>query len=288
VIDACDGIDGLKDGLIDDPRKCQFDPVKLACKAGVDDPTCLTPPQVEAARKTYEGVKNPRTGEQIFTGWPRGSEGFGEAPGQSWRAYIMDPPEPMRVGFFKYFLFHDPNWDFRTIDWERDLAYAEQKMPFMAAVDRDMSAFKKRGGKLLMYTGWSDPGRAAAGHGRLLRRRGEDDGRAGEDARVLPLLPRARHGALQRRARAEPVRPPDRARAVGREGRRAGQADRDAQHQRQGRSDAAAVPVPAGRALEGHRQQRRSGELRLRRRAGGDSGPQDIDWREIGSLMSEV
>ena len=157
VVDACDGIDGLKDGLIDDPRKCQFDPVKLACKAGVDDPACLTPPQVEAARKTYEGVKNPRTGEQIFTGWPRGSEGFGEAPGQSWRAYIMDPPEPMRVGFFKYFLFHDPNWDFRTIDWERDLAYAEQKLPFMAAVDRDMSAFKKRGGKLLMYTGWSDP-----------------------------------------------------------------------------------------------------------------------------------
>ena len=157
AVDACDGIDGLKDGLIDDPRKCQFDPAKLACKAGVDDATCLTPPQVEAARKTYDGVKNPRTGEQIFTGWPRGSEGFGEAPGQSWRAYIMDPPEPMRVGFFKYFLFHDPNWDFRTIDWERDLAYAEQKMPFMAAVDRDMSAFKKRGGKLLMYTGWSDP-----------------------------------------------------------------------------------------------------------------------------------
>ena len=69
----------------------------------------------------------------------------------------MDPQEPMRVGFFKYFLFHDPNWDYHSIDWERDLAYAEQKMPFMAAVDKDMTPFKKRGGKLLMYTGWSDP-----------------------------------------------------------------------------------------------------------------------------------
>jgi feruloyl esterase len=157
AVEACDAADGLKDGIIDDPRRCAFDPAKLLCKNGTDDASCLSAGQVDAARKIYDGVKNPRTGEQIFTGWPRGSEGFGENPGQSWRAYILDPPEPMRVGFFKYFLFHDPNWDFRTIDWERDLAYAEQKMPFMAAVDRDMSAFKKRGGKLLMYTGWADP-----------------------------------------------------------------------------------------------------------------------------------
>jgi feruloyl esterase len=163
AVEACDGIDGVKDGIIDDPRRCQFDPAKLLCpstgpgQAPKDEATCLTAAQVEAAKKTYDGVKNPRTGEQIFTGWPRGSEGFGEAPGQSWRAYIMDPAEPMRVGFFRYFLFHDPNWDYRTIEWERDLAYAEQRVPFMASVDRDMSAFKKRGGKLLMYTGWADP-----------------------------------------------------------------------------------------------------------------------------------
>lgn len=158
VVEACDGLDGLKDGIIDDPRRCHFDPAKLLCKgAAADEATCLTAPQVEAAKKVYEGVKNPRTGEQIFTGWPRGSEGFGENAGQSWRAYIMDPQEPMRIGFFKYFLFHDPNWDPRSIDYDRDLAYAEQKMPFMSAVERDMSPFKKRGGKLLMYTGWSDP-----------------------------------------------------------------------------------------------------------------------------------
>ena len=155
-VEMCDGIDGLKDGVIDDPRRCHFDPAKLLCK-GADEPTCLTAAQVEAAKKTYDGTKNPRTGEQVFTGWPRGSEGFGDAPGQSWGAYIMNPLEPMRVGFFKYFLFHDPNWDYRSIDWERDLAYAEQKMPFMAAVEKDLSPFKKRGGKLLMYTGWSDP-----------------------------------------------------------------------------------------------------------------------------------
>jgi feruloyl esterase len=63
----------------------------------------------------------------------------------------------MRVGFFRYFLFHDPNWDYRTVDYDRDLAYAEQKMPFMAAVEKDLTPFKKHGGKLVMYTGWSDP-----------------------------------------------------------------------------------------------------------------------------------
>jgi feruloyl esterase len=154
-VEACDGIDGLKDGLIDDPRRCHFDPAKLLCK-GADEATCLTAPQVDAAKKTYDGVKNAK-GEPIFTGWPRGSEGFGDAAGQSWRAYIMDPVEPMRVGFFKYWLFHDPNWDYRSIDWDRDLAYAEQKLSYMAAVDKDLGPFKKHGGKLLMYTGWADP-----------------------------------------------------------------------------------------------------------------------------------
>jgi feruloyl esterase len=157
AVDACDSVDGLKDGVIDDPRRCHFDPAKLLCKPGADEQTCLTAPQADAVRKMYDGTKSAKTGETIFAGWPRGSEGFGEAAGQSWRAYIMDPAEPMRVGFFKYWLFHDPNWDYKTIDWEHDLAYAEQKLPYMAAVDKDLGPFKKHGGKLLMYTGWSDP-----------------------------------------------------------------------------------------------------------------------------------
>jgi feruloyl esterase len=158
VVDACDAIDGLKDGLVDDPRRCHFDPARLLCAATAkDDAACLTPAQVEAAKKMYDGARNPRTGDLIYTGWPRGSEAFGEAASQSWRQYVVDPPEPMRVGLFRYWLFHDPNWDYRTIDWDRDLAYAEQRLSHMAAVDRDLSAFKKRGAKLLMYTGWADP-----------------------------------------------------------------------------------------------------------------------------------
>jgi pimeloyl-ACP methyl ester carboxylesterase len=157
VVESCDGLDGLRDGIIDDPRRCHVDPARLQCRNGADEASCLTAPQVDAVRKMYDGLKNPRTGEQIFAGWPRGSESFGDTPIQSWRQYVTDPAEPMRIGLFQYFLFHDPNWDWRTIDWDRDLAYAEQKLGFMSAVEKDLTPFKKRGGKLLMYTGWADP-----------------------------------------------------------------------------------------------------------------------------------
>jgi feruloyl esterase len=156
VVEACDGDDGLKDGLVEDPRRCRFDPMTLVCE-GQGDGDCLTAQQARAVQKIYDGVRNPRTGDQIFTGWPKGSEGFGSSPIQSWRTYVLDPPEPMRVGFFRYFLFHDPNWDWRTIDWERDLAYAERKLGFMSATERDLTPFERRGGKLLMYAGWADP-----------------------------------------------------------------------------------------------------------------------------------
>src|SRR5439155_371604 len=91
AVEACDGLDGLRDGIIDDPRRCHFDPVKLLCKTG-DEATCLRAAQVGAAKRIGGGVKNRRTGGQIFTGWPRGSEGFGERAGQRWRAEMMDPP----------------------------------------------------------------------------------------------------------------------------------------------------------------------------------------------------
>jgi feruloyl esterase len=144
VVEQCDAADGLKDGLISDPRGCKVDLSKVLPDGE----------QAEAVRKVWAGLKSPRTGEQIFTGWPIGSEEFGA---QGWRLYLVNPVEPMRVQLFRYFLFHDPSWDFRTIDWDRDLAYANEKLPFMNAVSRDLRAFQKHGGKLLLYAGWMDP-----------------------------------------------------------------------------------------------------------------------------------
>ncbi|MEO5739539.1 MAG: tannase/feruloyl esterase family alpha/beta hydrolase, partial [Vicinamibacterales bacterium] len=126
-------------------------------KPGTDDATCLTPAQVDAVKKVHDGAKNPRTGEQIFTGWPRGSEAFGENAGQSWRSYITDAKEPSRVGVFKYWLFNDPNWDVQTLDFDRDFEFANERLPFMHAVDQNLAPFKKSGGKLISYAGWMDP-----------------------------------------------------------------------------------------------------------------------------------
>src|SRR5947209_11947637 len=87
VMSACDALDGIKDGVISDPRQCRFDPAALLCKNG-DAPSCLTQPQVEAVRKIYAGAQNARTGEHIFPGWVRGSEslpdGTGSWPLTSW------------------------------------------------------------------------------------------------------------------------------------------------------------------------------------------------------------
>lgn len=150
---ACDGNDGVTDGVIDDPRQCKFDPGALLCK-GADSDSCLTQQQVDGVRKVYAGLTNPRTKELIFPGFSPGSEGYGNA---GWNQFLVGPKIPMRSEVYKYFLFQDPNWDFRSFDFDKDVAYSDAKIGFMAAVDQDLSKFKARGGKLIMYTGWADP-----------------------------------------------------------------------------------------------------------------------------------
>ncbi len=159
VITACDALDGVKDGLITDPRKCHFDVSTLACKAGADPSsnTCLSPQQIAGLKKVYSGTYNPRTRQQIFPGWSLGSEGFGAAASQGWGAYIVDPKKPMRIDVFGDFAFNDPSWDWHTFDFDHDMSFALQQVGDMEADNPDLSAFRARGGKLVMTTGWSDP-----------------------------------------------------------------------------------------------------------------------------------
>ena len=149
AVSACDASDGVQDGLISDPLTCRFDPATLAC-TGADDDTCLTAPQLAAVRKVYQGARNPRTGEQIFPGWARGSE-------SGWGTYIVNPTEPVRVAFLRSLVFNDPAWDPRRFNWDTDVATADSRIPSFAATSRDYQAFKARGGKLIMYTGLADP-----------------------------------------------------------------------------------------------------------------------------------
>ena len=148
AIASCDAVDGVTDGIIDDPRRCTFDPGALLCKGG-DNDNCLTAPQVESVRKIYDGARNPRTGERIFAGWTLGTE-------TSWTTYFVGPTEPRRNEFWKLWVFNDPDWDWRTFDFDRDLAFADTKMAVVNSVDADLRPFKARNGKLLMYHGWAD------------------------------------------------------------------------------------------------------------------------------------
>jgi len=150
AVAACDAHDGLRDGIIGDPRECHFDPAVLQCSDATDNDSCLTAPQVAAVKKVYDGAHNEKTGELLFRGWARGSE-------QGWPPYITAPREPVRIGLFRDFVFHDPGWDWRTFDWDKDVAYVEAQVPYLSAVSHDLRAFNARGGKIVMYTGLADP-----------------------------------------------------------------------------------------------------------------------------------
>jgi feruloyl esterase len=147
---ACDARDGVADGLIESPQRCSFDPRTLQC-SGADGDACLTAAQVEAAGKIYAASVNPRTREEIFPGMAPGSE-------LTWGALAGGPqPFSIPVDFYKYFVHSDPNWDWRTIDFDRDVVSIDQKFAkLMNATDSDLKAFKARGGKLIMYHGWND------------------------------------------------------------------------------------------------------------------------------------
>ncbi len=168
VLEACDAIDGLEDGLIDDPRACDFDPGVLECDGG-DGADCLTAGQVAAARAIYAGPVRPSTGEQIFPGYPPGSEWF-EAPdgrggwGRYWAG--IERPGGSTADFMRYSVFEDPDHDLTGFDFDDDWVLANNR-PLGAgaddtlgsalnAVDPDLSAFKARGGKLISYHGWAD------------------------------------------------------------------------------------------------------------------------------------
>lgn len=150
---ACDAKDGVKDGVIENPPACHFDPAAIQCK-GADNDSCLTAPQVEAARKLYAGPKNPRTGEQIYSGFYPGSElGWGQLTGNQ--------PIFIATDFFKYFVFQDPNWDYhkRPINFDSDLALADKpRNQPVNAIDPDIKKFVARGGKMMLSEGWNDTG----------------------------------------------------------------------------------------------------------------------------------
>ena len=148
------GVGGLaSDPYLNAPQACDFDPGALRCAAG-DRSDCLTAEQVTAVRAMYAGAHNPRTGEPLYVGWPRGSEA-------SWNFYWADPSrpdQPARADFWRYWAGFGAAWDWRDFDFDRDAARALAKISkTIDAVDPRLEAFRKRGGKLIQWHGMADP-----------------------------------------------------------------------------------------------------------------------------------
>lgn len=160
AVAACDETDGLKDGLIGEPARCRFDPKVLECK-DADGPSCLTSAQVESARRVYTPATNPRTGEIISARYEPGSE-------LGWRAIAGGPNAfGPAVDHFRFVVFKDPEWDWRKLNFDSDIALADKiDDGTINAIDPDLSAFTGHGGRVIMYQGYTDtnipPGNAIA------------------------------------------------------------------------------------------------------------------------------
>jgi feruloyl esterase len=149
VVAACDTLDRVKDGVLENPRACKFDPKALLC-AGADAANCLTAAQVETVNKIYSDVKNPRTGEVYFAGHEPGSE-------IGWNTMAGANPFGVAVDMFKYVVKQDANFDYKTLNFDADMTAALKVGSVIDALDANLKPFYDRGGKIIQYHGWNDP-----------------------------------------------------------------------------------------------------------------------------------
>lgn len=157
VVAACDARDSVKDGLLTEPTTCAFDPAVLLCRDAESD-SCLTSPQIATLKKLYGGL-NTTKGQKIFPGFVPGGE---SGPG-GWGLWLSGsaPDSSLEYAFgtqfFRNMVHKNPAWDYHTFDVDRDLKAADGAVgQTLNAVNPDLGAFQKRGGKLILFHGWSD------------------------------------------------------------------------------------------------------------------------------------
>jgi hypothetical protein len=184
----CDAQDGIKDGILNDPRQCKFDVATLLCKGKKTD-SCLSKEQLAAVKVIYEGPKDSR-GNVLFYGFPFGGEtalggwtrwltgglkyqaSLDEFQGGVETGDFKAPVSPSAFysfgnGIMKYFVYNDPDWSYVNYNFDTLQKDSRQAAEILNATSPDLSEFRKRGGKMIMYSGWSDaaaPGLALVGY----------------------------------------------------------------------------------------------------------------------------
>ena len=168
VLAQCDTLDGVRDSLLNDPRKCAFDFSALPrCADDAPDSGCFTSEQLQAVQGIYAGVSNQDT--MIYPGFPFGNE----AATGSWDAWIVGPhAESMKLGYptlqyaigmgiLKNFVYQDSTWDYATYDFTNFGEQAQKASAYLDATSTDYRAFREQDGKMIIYHGWSDPALSA-------------------------------------------------------------------------------------------------------------------------------
>ena len=156
---ACDAQDGVKDGVLNDPRQCSFKPESLLCKDGQSGDSCLNPDQVSTLKTLY-GPTLDRAGKQVY---PASLPGGEDGPG-GWGTWVLGSEPGKSLGYafgqnyFGYMVYGDPGWNYKTFNVDDGLKEARAKTAAaLNATDPKLSAFQKHGGKLILYHGWNDP-----------------------------------------------------------------------------------------------------------------------------------
>lgn len=150
LMTSCEANDGVADGFLNNPLACSFEPEVLRCESAQTS-VCLTAEELSSVDRVFNGTYGSN-GTLLYPGHAPGFE-------LGWRIPAENAtPSPLQTEATQYVAYEDPNWDWREFELERDLALVRNKAGFIEALDADLSEFKARGGKILFYHGWNDPG----------------------------------------------------------------------------------------------------------------------------------
>jgi len=167
ILSRCDADDGIEDGILNDPRQCDFNIEELPSCSSVDNDECFTQEEKAAISVTYDGPLDA-FGESLFYGFPFG----GESDPRGWGDWLTGGVQHTTRtdgsnaipsahygfgnGIMKYLVFHDPQWNYTSYDFQTFKADVAAVSSTLNATDPDISTFRDNGGKLLIYQGWSD------------------------------------------------------------------------------------------------------------------------------------
>jgi feruloyl esterase len=161
----CDGKDGLKDGVIDDPRRCDFQPSRdlPRCAEGGDNAGCFTEAQIGALETIYGDLS--AGGKRIFPGWPVGAEIAGDDGRSGWDPWIVRETAEKTIAhafaesFFRYMAFprKEQGIDLPSVDIEKVAPQMDWIHNILDATNPELAAFRDSKGRMLMYFGWADP-----------------------------------------------------------------------------------------------------------------------------------